>query len=354
VKLQFELLLTVRVSLELRPNRASSTLEREPTLNVFNNRLIGALILACTATFGLSTYAAVPESNDPIKIIDNNWSSQKVLARVAQQLLEKVGYQTRVLPSDSQGQFPAMGLGDLHLQMEIWEGTMAQNFDKEIKAGRMVDVGSHIATTREDWWYPNYVEEICPGLPDWKALNDCAKKLSVAETAPNARYLAGPVDWIKHDPERIKALGLNVTVVNAGSAAALFGELKSAAARKEPIILFNWSPNWVGAAYPGKFVEFPKHTEECAKDASWGINPNETYDCGNPVGGYLKKGVWSGFEKKWTCGFELVKNINFTGPMVDQAAAMVDVDGMSHDDAAAIWIKNHPKEVAKWMPACAA
>jgi glycine betaine/proline transport system substrate-binding protein len=323
-------------------------------LNVFNNRLISALIFTSAAAFGVSAHAAVPESSDPIKIIDNNWSSQKVLARVAQQLLEKVGYQTRIVPSDSQGQFPAMGLGDLHLQMEIWEGTMAQNFDKEVKAGRMIDVGSHVATTREDWWYPNYVEEICPGLPDWKALNDCAEKLSVAETAPNARYLAGPVDWIKHDPERIKALGLNVTVVNAGSAAALFGELKSAAARKEPIILFNWSPNWVGAAYPGKFIEFPKYSKECSTDASWGLNPNETYDCGNPVGGYLKKGVWSGFEKKWTCGFELVQNINFTGPMVDQAAAMVDVDGLTHDAAAAAWIDKHPAEVAKWMPACAA
>ena len=322
-------------------------------MNALNNRLMGALLLVFTATFGLSAHAAVPESTAPIKIVDSNWSSQKVLARVAQQLLEKVGYQTRIVPSDSQGQFPAMGLGDLHLQMEIWEGTMAQNFDKEVAAGRMVDMGSHDATTREDWWYPNYVEEICPGLPDWRALNDCAAKLSVAETAPNARYLAGPVDWIKHDKERIEALDLKVTVVNAGSAAALFGELKSAAARKEPIILFNWAPNWVGAAFPGKFIEFPKHGEGCATDASWGLNPDQTYDCGNPVGGYLKKGVWSGFEQKWACGFALVKNINFTGPMVDQAAAMVDVDGLSHDAAAKAWIAQHPQEVAKWMPACA-
>jgi glycine betaine/proline transport system substrate-binding protein len=321
-------------------------------MNIIKKLALGALVLS--SAFLAPAQAAVPESSDPIKIIDNNWSSQKVLARVAQQLLEKSGYNTRIVPSDSQGQFPAMGLGDLHLQMEIWEGTMAKSFEKEIKAGRMVDLGSHTATTREDWWYPDYVEEICPGLPDWKALNACAAKFSVVETAPKGRYLAGPVDWIKHDKERIDALNLDFTVVNAGSAAALFGELKSAAARKEPIVLFNFSPNWVGAAYPGKFVEFPKNSPECTTDASWGTNPNKTYDCGNPVGGYLKKGVWSGFEAKWTCGYQLIKNINFTNPMVDQAAAMVDVDGMSHDEAATAWIKKHPKEVAEWTPACAA
>src|SRR3546814_7628205 len=92
--------------------------------------------------------------------------SQKVLARVAQQLLEKIGYETKIVPSDSQGQFAAMGLGDLHLQMEIWEGTMHDSFMKEVKAGRMVDLGSHTATPREDWWYPEYMEEICPGMPD--------------------------------------------------------------------------------------------------------------------------------------------------------------------------------------------
>jgi len=325
----------------------------EAPLNAFKKFSLHMLVAIASAISVASAYAAPPESTDPIKIVDNNWSSQKVLARVAQQLLEKIGYQTKIVPADSQGQFSAMGLGDLDLQMEIWEGTMNESFMKEVKAGRMVDLGSHTATTREDWWYPDYMEDICPGLPDWKALNACAEKLSVPETAPNARYLAGPVDWIKHDKERIEALNLKVTVVNAGSTAALFGELKSAAARKEPIILFNWSPNWVGAAYPGKFIEFPKFEPACVTDPKWGSNPDKTYDCGAPVGGYLKKGAWSGFEKKWPCGYQLIKNIDFTGPMLDQAAALVDVDGMKHDEAATAWIEKHQKEVAAWMPACA-
>ncbi|MCC2597644.1 ABC transporter substrate-binding protein [Pusillimonas sp. MFBS29] len=316
------------------------------------NQLSVSILLAASV-IGAPALAAVPESSDPIKIIDNNWSSQKVLARVAQQLLEKVGYQTDIVPSDSQGQFAAMGLGDLHLQMEVWEGTMHDSFMKEVNAGRMVDLGSHTATTREDWWYPDYMEEICPGLPDWKALNACAEKFAAPETAPKGRYLAGPVDWIKHDKEKIEALDLNFTVVNAGSAAALFGELKSAAARKEPIVLFNWAPNWVGAAFPGKFVEFPANEPACTEDPAWGVNPDKTYDCGSPTGGYLKKGAWAGFEEKWSCGYQLIKNIDFTGPMIDQAAALADVDGLSHDDAATAWIEKNQEQVAAWMPDCA-
>lgn len=53
------------------------------------------------------------------------------------------------------------------------------------------------------------------------------------------------VDWLKHDAERVEALGINFEVVNAGSAGALWAELKSASERKAPIVLFNWTPNFI-------------------------------------------------------------------------------------------------------------
>lgn len=317
------------------------------------SRFCTAAIAACMVS--ASALAAVPESTDPIMVIDNNWSSQKVLARVAQQLLMRMGYNTELVTLDTQSQFAAMGTGDAHIQMEVWEGSMNASFMKEVDAGRMADGGSHTATTREEWWYPDYVEEICPGLPDYKAINACAEKLSTPETAPNARYLSGPAEWHPEDVERVEALGLNVTIVNAGSADALFGELKSAAKRKEPIILFNWAPNWVGAAYPGKFVEFPRRDKEnkCVTDPSWGTNKDMTNDCGAAVGGYLKKGLWSGFAAKYPCADELMKNIDFTGPMIDEAAALVDVEGLDHDAAAAKWIEQNKSVVDGWIPSCA-
>ncbi len=317
-------------------------------------KLTVAVLMIMSLGILANAQAGKPESTDPIMVIDNNWSSQKVLARVAKQLLDKSGYKTELVTLDTQSQFAAMGTGDAHIQMEVWEGSMNASFMKEVEAGRMTDGGSHAATTREEWWYPNYVEEICPGLPDYKALNACAEALSTPETAPNARYLSGPAEWHPEDVERVEALGLNVTIVNAGSADALFGELKSAAARKEPIILFNWAPNWVGAAYPGKFVEFPRRDAEnkCVTDASWGINPDMTNDCGAAVGGYLKKGLWSGFAAKYPCANELMANIDFTGEMIDAAAALVDVDGLDHEAAATAWIEKNVDVVKGWMPTC--
>lgn len=297
--------------------------------------------------------AQVPESSEPIIIVTNNWNSQLVLAKIAGSLLSKLGYRTRYEPAHTQLQYSAMGNGDMHLQMEVWEGTMAVAFESQVARGRMVDAGSHAAVTREEWWYPIYLEEICPDLPDWQALNDCANALATPETGQKGRYLAGPTDWEKPDWERVEALGLDIEVVNAEDAAHLRAELEVAARENNPIILFNWSPNWVEAVYPGAFIEFPDHDPDCESEPSWGINPEATYDCGNPKKGWLKKGVWAGFEDNWPCGFDLVKNISFTNAQISEVAAMVDVQDLSIEQAADLWLKENPNVWQKWIPTCA-
>lgn len=314
--------------------------------------LTSALCIGMVAGLTASASAEVPESSDPIKIVVNNWTSQIVLANVTGTLLKEMGYNVEYKPSDTQLQYTAMGNGDMHVQVEVWEGTQKTPFEKQVAAGRMADAGAHSAKTREDWWYPAYVEDVCPGLPNWEALKspECAKAISTPETAPNGRYLAGPVDWEKPDQERADAFGLPIEIVNAGQASTLWAELDAAYKRKEPIILFNWTPNWVEAEYEGKFVDFPDHDPRCESDASWGLNPDATYDCGNPKAGWLKKGVWAGVEEKWPCAFQLIKNIDFTNAMIADAAAKVDVDGLSPEDAAKKWLEENAETVKGWMP----
>ncbi len=316
-------------------------------------RLCAAAVASCLVT--TTAVADVPESDDPIKVIVNNWTSQLVLANVSGLLLQKMGYNVEYKPSDTQLQYTAMGNGDMHFQVEVWEGTMKKPFDKEVAAGRMLDAGAHDAATREDWWYPAYVEKVCPGLPDWEALKSeaCMKALSVPETAPRGRYLAGPVDWEKPDMERAEALGLEMEIVNAGQASALWAELDAAYKRNEPIMLFNWTPNWVEAKYEGRFVDFPDHDPKCESDESWGINPDLAYDCGNPKNGWLKKGVWSGLPDKWACAYELIQNINFSNAQIAAAAAAVDVDGLKPEEAAQKWVDENESVWQAWMPACA-
>jgi len=310
------------------------------------------LTLGTVAALSLFVWAAPvqaeKDSTDPIKIVTNNWTSQLVLSNVVGQILQSKGLNVEYKPSDTQLQYTAIPAGDMDFQIEVWEGSQAESFNKAIAAGA-VDMGSHDAVTREDWWYPSYMNEMCPGLPDWKALDACAAKLATAETGGKGRFVGPPADWGKHYSERIEALKMNYQEVPVGQAATLWAELQAAYDRKEPIVLFNWTPNFIEAKFEGQFVEFPTFAPECWSDPKWGSNPDAIYDCGAPAKGYLKKVGSPQLAQKWPTADKILRKVNFTNPQIAAAAAMVDVEGMTPEDAAKKWIAENEAIWKTWV-----
>ncbi|MBC2834557.1 ABC transporter substrate-binding protein [Paragemmobacter straminiformis] len=307
-------------------------------------------LLLTAASFALGAgMAQAEDSTDPITIPIHNWSSQIVMSNVVGQMFESEGLAVEYVSTDSQAVYEAVRLGDATLELEVWEGAFGASFRAAVEKGGIVDVATHNAITREDWWYPSWTKEACPGLPDWKALNDCAAKFATPETGDKGRFLGGPVDWLKHDQEKVDALGMNFVVVNAGSAAALWAEIAAAEKTKTPIVVFNWTPNFAEAVWPGEFVEFPAWEEGCDKDPAVGPVPDKTYDCGNPANGYLKIAAWDGMAEKWPKAYATLQKVSFTNPQIAEMAKLVDVDGMEPEDAAAKWLADNEAVWKTWV-----
>ncbi|AHD02279.1 ABC transporter substrate-binding protein [Leisingera methylohalidivorans] len=296
------------------------------------------LLASAAAVMMTAPMAMAEDSPDPIVIPIHNWSSQIVMSHVVGQIFESMGNSVEYVSTDSQAVYESVRLGDVTLELEVWEGAFGKSFNEAVSKGGLHDAGDHNAVTREDWWYPAWTKEACPGLPAWEALNDCAAVFATPETGDKGRFLGGPVDWLKHDAERVEALDMNFTVVNAGSASALWAEVAAAEKTKRPVVIFNWTPNFAEAVWPGEFVEFPKWVEGCDKDPSVGPNPDATYDCGNPANGYLKKAAWDGMKEKWPAAYKTLTEISFTNPQIAEMAKLVDIDEMEPEDAAAEWL----------------
>ena len=304
-------------------------------------------IVAATLSVALTTGVHAADSSDPIVIPIHNWSSQIVMSNVVGQIFESMGNNVEYVTTDSQAVYESVRLGDVALEIEVWEGAFGASYRAALEKGGIVDAGNHDAVTREDWWYPMWTKDSCPGLPSWEALNACAAVFATPETGDKGRYLDGPVDWLKYGKERVEALEMDFVVINAGSAAALWAEIGAAEADRKPVVVFNWTPNFAEAVWPGEFVEFPEWVVGCDKDPAVGPNPNALYDCGNPKAGYLKKAAWDGMEAKWPHAFAALTKISFTNPQIAEMAKMVDVDELEPDEAADIWLEQN-KDV--WMP----
>ena len=284
-----------------------------------------------------------------IKIPKHDWSSQLVGAEVVGELMKMVGERVEYVSINSRKVYQSLADGEVDLVHTIWERAFGTYYEEAKAGGGIEEILTHNAVTREDWWYPEYVEKLCPGLPDWNALAKCSDKFARPNSGGKGVFIGGPVNWSKHDNEKIAALGMNFVVKHASSAGAIWAELEGAVARNDPIVIYNWSPNFVGAKYAGKFIEFPKYDPKCTTDPSWGVNPEALYDCGNPTNGYLKLAVNKDFKKNHPKGYELIKQINFSVSDINMMAYYMDTKGLEAQFAAQKWLDEHKFKWSKWL-----
>ncbi|MBA3325483.1 MAG: ABC transporter substrate-binding protein, partial [Rhodobacteraceae bacterium] len=257
------------------------------------------LTTAFAATLGMAP-ALAQDSGDPIKLTLHDWTGQLITTQIMGSVLQEAGLNVDYVQADYLAQFAGLKTGDLHVAMEIWETTGRAALDEAVASGGVENLGESGMLAIEEWWYPAYMAEACPGLPNWEALKDpaCAEAFATPETAPDGRYLGGPVTWGGFDDERVEALDLPFQVIHAGTDAALFAELESAYQREAPILLWVYAPHWAPIKYEGEWVEFPAFEAACYEDPEWGGNPDAAYDCGKPRGP-IWKAAWSGLKDEW-------------------------------------------------------
>ncbi|XDA98964.1 ABC transporter substrate-binding protein [Sulfitobacter sp. LCG007] len=310
-------------------------------------------ILAAVAGFAAIVLAgpvAAQESDDPIRLTLHDWTGQLITTELMGEILKAGGYDVEYVQADYLAQFAGLETGDLHVAMEMWETTGREAMDSAIATGKVVNFGPTGMKAKEEWWYPIYMKDRCPGLPDWKALleADCAEAFSIPETAPKGRYLGGPVTWGGFDDERVEALDLPFEVIHAGTDAALFAELESAIQREAPVMLWVYAPHWAPAKYEGEWVAFPEYTPECYNDPSWGINPDLAYDCGKPFGEIWKVG-WAGVADKWPGAARAIEAFTISNDEMGRMITEVDLEGATVSDVVAEWISANEGTWKGWI-----
>jgi glycine betaine/proline transport system substrate-binding protein len=319
-----------------------------------NQTTFRAAIAAITAAIALSLVpvqaGAAAENRDPIKLTLHDWTGQFITTKIMGEVLKKAGYNIEYVQADYIAQFAGLKTGDLHVAMEMWETTGRDAMDEATGTGMVENFGETGMQAVEEWWYPAYMVEKCPGLPNWEALKDeaCAEAFATAETAPKGRYLGGPVTWGGYDDERVEALELPFEVVHAGTDAALFAELESAYQRQAPIMLWVYAPHWAPVKYQGAWVDFPAYSAECYGDASVGVNPDLAYDCGKPRGPIWKVG-WAGVKDKWPGAYSAIKAFNISNDEMGAMVSAVDLDGKTVEDVVAAWMAANEARWSEWI-----
>jgi glycine betaine/proline transport system substrate-binding protein len=302
-------------------------------------------VLALCAMTGVATAANVPESTDPIKVIMNDWTGQHVSTKIAGELLKKMGYNIEYVSAGALPQHAGLAQGNLHFQAEVWTNNIGDLYPKAVESGEIVVLGDLGLEPKEGWVFPPYMKDKCPGLPDYKALYECAQAFASAETFPNGRLITYPADWGTRSRDIVAGIKLPFQTVAGGSEGAMLAELQSAYSAKQPIIMMMWQPHWIFADLDLDWVQWNPTDSECVEETQQKENA-----CGFQQAS-VEKVVWSGFEEKWPAAFRMLSMYKQNN--AEQNAAILEVDnkGRDLDEVVAEWLANNQAKWQGWIDA---
>ncbi|KPA20500.1 Glycine betaine/carnitine transport binding protein GbuC precursor [Shimia sp. SK013] len=304
----------------------------------------GLSALALTAMASGAFAADLGATDEPIKLALNEWTGQHVTTRVAGEMLKAAGYEVEYVTAGMMNQFQAIADGDIHATLEIWSSNVSDQYAVLKDAGQLEELSDLGLNAREGIAYPAHVADLCPGLPAWEALQECAMNFATAETLPMGRLVDYPADWGTPGADRMTGLDLPFKAVPAGSEGALIAELRASTEKKSPLLITFWQPHWAMSAYDVKFVDLPAGEDACFTDPAWGPNPNAINDCDFAASRIFKAG-WPGLKDKWPAAHEIL--VNYTLAVEDQQPMMgaVDVSGEAVEDVVSAWMGANE---AKW------
>lgn len=314
-------------------------------MNLQSKHLLTGAIMACTVSLSTLTVQAA----EPVRVAITDASDADFLSYIYGGVMEQLGQNVKYIRMDYSAQISALETEDLDVATSMWE-TTSWHAIQEAKTAEQIEIfGSSGVNVTESWWYPKYLEDVCPGLPNWEALKqpDCVKALSTAETSPSGRFVDAPADWETDVAPRMQALGLDYEVVNSGSSITMVAAMRAAIERKEPIIGWGYIPHWFYNKTPGAFIELPAADAACFEDKAAGPNPDATMDCG-----YLTGHIWKigsvDLDKRLPEAARILGAMQVDTLAVAEATDRVENGGEDIQAVANDWIVKNKDTWSKW------
>ncbi len=314
---------------------------------------LAAMGLAVGMAFG-----PVAQSDDTIRIAENDWTGQLIDINLAKIIMtEHMGLDVELVFADYTGQWAALATGDLDVAMEIWPAFSANAYEEwVVEKGKVEVIGDLGVVGTTGWYVPTYmiegdpergIEPMTPNLRSWEDINQYVDLLKRPETGDKAFCIDAVPSWEIHNEERLMNLGIDMVNVYAGTEGALIAEIESAYRKGEPLFICDfWTPHWIFAVYDLTEIELPPYSDEC-----WGIGGIEPGDfaCGFPEEPMYNV-ARVGFSEEHPEAYAFLKNMWLTTEQQQDMLFWVDVEGMSVDDAVLRWMAANEDIWRAWIP----
>ncbi|MFZ0159619.1 MAG: ABC transporter substrate-binding protein [Kineosporiaceae bacterium] len=193
------------------------------------------------------------------------------------------------------------------------------------------------------WYVPPWMVKEYPDITDWRSLKKRWALFKTARSGAKGQFLAGDPDYVSNDEALMRNLGLNLTVVYAGSEDKLIAAFRAAERDRTPLLGYFYSPQWLLSEIKLAHISLPEYTPGCDSDPKTVACDYQPYD--------LDKIMNRRFAYSGSPAAELIQNFQWTNEDQNQVAGYITEGKLTPEAAAKKWLAAHPAVWRKWLPA---
>ncbi len=193
------------------------------------------------------------------------------------------------------------------------------------------------------WYVPPWMAEEYPDITDWRNLKKRWPLFKTDQSGSKGQFLAADPTYVTNDEALVRNLGMNFTVVYAGSEDKLIAAFRAAEKDRTPLLGYFYSPQWLLSEIKLVHIALPEYTPGCDADPKTVACDYQPYDLDKIMS---KKFAYSG-----NPAAELIQNFEWTNDDQNQVASDITDRKMTPAAAAKKWLDAHPEAWKKWVPA---
>ncbi|WP_248964153.1 ABC transporter substrate-binding protein [Sphaerisporangium perillae] len=286
--------------------------------------------------------SAAKGSKGTVRIAINPWVGYEASAAVLAYLLtHELGYKVETKELPEAESWEGFESGDIDVVVENWGHPELKKKFIEDK-GVAVSAGLNGNKGVIGWYVPKWMADKYPDITGWQNLNKYAGLFKTAKSGTAGQVLDGDPSFVTNDEALVKNLNLNYKVVYAGSEDALIKAAKEATARKTPLLMYFYEPQWLFTEIKLAKINLPPYAIGC--DAS-----PKRVACDYPPY-LLDKIVSKKFAGTGGSAYELVRNFVWSNDNQNAVANDMTNKGMSAEQAAKKWVEANKLIWKDWLP----
>ena len=243
-----------------------------------------------------------------------SWDDSLASTAVIKNVLEDEGFIVDLVQLDPAFLYSSLATGDSDFSVSPWLPTTHESYMQ--KYGDQLDmIGPHTEGAQISLVVPSYMEGI-------ESISDLTNQADQIITGIEP----GAGTTLQIDEVMDKYNNLSDWDHQQSSTGAMLTELRQAYNNEKEIVIAGWTPHWKFIEYDLTILEDPKQV--------FGIEEN------------LTTVAREGLEEDNPVAYQIISN--FSWDIEDIQEVMLNLQEMSTDAAARVWIENNPDKVAEW------